>query len=535
MRRLGTRDYDHVLVLAGDHLYRMDYREMFDAHIQSSADITVGVLPVPKEDCAGFGVLLTAADGQIRAFREKPRTDEELAPLAPSKELRDRWGLQPGQYLASMGVYVFRMETLREALANPANMDFGRDILPGMIGSAQGPGVPVPRLLARHRDDPELLRGEPRADGRRPAVPLLPPRRADLHEAPLPPRLVARRRPLRPLPPRRRREDLRGGDRAERHRPPGPDREGVPDRRVDPDGGRRHRGRGRPRRRAREGDPAGRDRRGLRHREGHHRQERPDRRGVRPPRRPVAPRPGRRRLVPPRRDRHRPEERASSSPEPSSEERPGGRPPGLADSPVEAPTPPVSFVLVLHGHIPAVLGHGVWPHGADWLLEAAAETYLPFVAAVRALDADGVPWKATVGLTPILCEQLRDPRFPRGFRRYVRHRLAAASRDAREFARDGHRAERARPGVAGALRGGARPLRRARRRPRRPLRPDGGRREGRADRLRGHPRLPPAPPVRRGGGTPARRRPRGAPAALRPAARAASGCPSAPPGPRERS
>ncbi len=108
---------------------------------------------------------------------------------------------------------------------------------------------------------------------------------------------------------------------------------------------------------------------------------------------------------------------------------------------MEAPTPPISFVLVLHGHIPAVLGHGVWPHGADWLHEAAAETYLPFLAAVGSLDADGIPWKATIGLTPILCEQLRDPRFPRGFRRYVRHRLAAASRDAREFARDGHRAE----------------------------------------------------------------------------------------------
>ncbi len=135
MRRLGTRDYDHVLILAGDHLYRMDYREMFDAHLQSSADITVGVLPVPKEDCAGFGVLLTAADGQIRAFREKPRTDEELAPLAPSKELRDRWGLQAGQYLASMGVYIFRMETLRESLAKPENMDFGKDILPGLIST----------------------------------------------------------------------------------------------------------------------------------------------------------------------------------------------------------------------------------------------------------------------------------------------------------------------------------------------------------------------------------------------------------------
>lgn len=103
--------------------------------------------------------------------------------------------------------------------------------------------------------------------------------------------------------------------------------------------------------------------------------------------------------------------------------------------------PPVDFVLVLHGHIPAVLGHGVWPHGADWLHEAAAESYLPFVAAARALDADGVPWKATIGLTPVLCEQLRDPRFPRTFRRYVKHRLAAAGRDARDFARYGHEAE----------------------------------------------------------------------------------------------
>lgn len=142
MRRLGNREYDHVLVLAGDHLYRMDYREMFLEHVRASADITVGVLPVPKEDCAGFGVLLTAADGQIRAFREKPRTDEELAPFAPSKDLRDRWGLQPGQYLASMGVYFFRGETLRDALANPANMDFGRDILPAMIDSEKVQAFP---------------------------------------------------------------------------------------------------------------------------------------------------------------------------------------------------------------------------------------------------------------------------------------------------------------------------------------------------------------------------------------------------------
>ncbi len=383
---------------------------MFEAHIRTSADITVGVLPVPKEDCAGFGILLTASDGQIRAFREKPRTDEELAPLAPSKDLRERWGLQPGQYLASMGVYIFRMETLRESLATPENMDFGKDILPRLIGDAQGPGVPVPGLLEGHRDDPELLRGEHRAHGRRPAVPLLPPRRADLHARALPSRLVAHRGPHRPLPPRRRREDLRRGDHEERHRPARPDREGVPDHRVDRHGRRRHRGGGQPRRRPREGDPAGRDRRRLRHREGDRRQERPDRRGMRPPGRPVAPGPGRRRLVRARRDRHRPEERGSSSPAPSSEEPPGGDPgrrriprrgprrPSRSSSSSTATSPPSSDTA----------SGRTAPTGSSRRRPRPTSRSSPPPARSTPTAS---PWKATIGLTPVLCEQLTDPRF----------------------------------------------------------------------------------------------------------------------------
>ncbi|KAA0255245.1 glucose-1-phosphate adenylyltransferase [Acidobacteria bacterium ACD] len=133
--RIGERRYDHVLILSGDHLYRMDYGEMLARHLAAAADVTVSVLPVAREECGGFGVLSAAGDGRIVAFREKPRADEDLTALAPPDELRDRWGIAPGEFLASMGVYVFRMDVLKEALEDPAALDFGKDILPRMIGS----------------------------------------------------------------------------------------------------------------------------------------------------------------------------------------------------------------------------------------------------------------------------------------------------------------------------------------------------------------------------------------------------------------
>ncbi|HQQ78867.1 MAG TPA: DUF1957 domain-containing protein [Thermoanaerobaculia bacterium] len=90
---------------------------------------------------------------------------------------------------------------------------------------------------------------------------------------------------------------------------------------------------------------------------------------------------------------------------------------------------PNTLVLVLHGHIPDVLGHGTWPHGANWLYEAAAETYLPFLRVAERLLDRGVPIKATVGMTPILCEQLSDARFGPGFDAYLAQRAAAARKD----------------------------------------------------------------------------------------------------------
>ena len=88
-----------------------------------------------------------------------------------------------------------------------------------------------------------------------------------------------------------------------------------------------------------------------------------------------------------------------------------------------------SFVLVLHGHMPWVLGHGRWPHGEAWLHEATAGVYLPLLEVVEAVHAAGARAPITLGLTPVLLEQLRSPRFPDAFRSWLRARIARAEAD----------------------------------------------------------------------------------------------------------
>ncbi len=90
--------------------------------------------------------------------------------------------------------------------------------------------------------------------------------------------------------------------------------------------------------------------------------------------------------------------------------------------------------LVLHGHLPYVLHHGLWPHGEAWLFEAAVETYLPLLELLDELAGDDAPIGITIGLTPILLEQLTSDHFKAGFVRYIHERIESARRDAREFA-----------------------------------------------------------------------------------------------------
>lgn len=92
-----------------------------------------------------------------------------------------------------------------------------------------------------------------------------------------------------------------------------------------------------------------------------------------------------------------------------------------------------SFCLVLHGHLPYVLHHGTWPHGEDWLYEAAAETYLPILAMVDECIYLNANPRLTIGLTPVLLEQLDHEHFKCGFEQYLRERIDHARNDCKEF------------------------------------------------------------------------------------------------------
>ncbi|RKU22711.1 glucose-1-phosphate adenylyltransferase [Candidatus Poribacteria bacterium] len=126
---------DHVLILAGDHLYRMDYQKMLAVHTESNADITVSVIPVEKEITSGLGILQADASGRIVDFVEKPQTEAELQRLRVEPEVFTSRGIEPHgrEYIASMGIYIFNREVLREVLQDDSNVDFGKDIIPKSI------------------------------------------------------------------------------------------------------------------------------------------------------------------------------------------------------------------------------------------------------------------------------------------------------------------------------------------------------------------------------------------------------------------
>ena len=84
------------------------------------------------------------------------------------------------------------------------------------------------------------------------------------------------------------------------------------------------------------------------------------------------------------------------------------------------------FGFALHSHIPYVLSHGVWPHGTDWLNEAAAETYLPLLKIIDELEEEGIKASFTVGITPVLAEMLAHPHFLEQFEGYLEQKRQAA-------------------------------------------------------------------------------------------------------------
>ena len=126
---------DYVLILAGDHLYRMDYRKMLAVHAESNADITVAVIPVARDVIHGLGILQINWEGRIVNFVEKPQTDDELAGLTLQEDILASRGIdaQGREFIASMGIYIFNRSVLKEVLEDTSNVDFGRNIIPQSI------------------------------------------------------------------------------------------------------------------------------------------------------------------------------------------------------------------------------------------------------------------------------------------------------------------------------------------------------------------------------------------------------------------
>jgi glucose-1-phosphate adenylyltransferase len=123
---LRRQQPDFVLVLAGDHVYKMDYRRMIEEHVARGAKCTIACVEVPVEEAAAFGIMRTDWRGRVTAFQEKPQSDPFTIPGQPTKSL------------ASMGVYVFDAKYLYEQLTFDAGLahsahDFGKDVLPRLL------------------------------------------------------------------------------------------------------------------------------------------------------------------------------------------------------------------------------------------------------------------------------------------------------------------------------------------------------------------------------------------------------------------
>ncbi len=131
IHHMAKHDYEHVLILSGDQLYRMDFREVLENHKKSKANLTVATIPVTAEDATGFGIMKTDKQGMIDSFVEKPSADE-----------LEKWSSDTGEemkskgknYLASMGIYVFnKKDLIRLFEENPDATDFGQEIIPKAI------------------------------------------------------------------------------------------------------------------------------------------------------------------------------------------------------------------------------------------------------------------------------------------------------------------------------------------------------------------------------------------------------------------
>ncbi|MGH9371393.1 MAG: glucose-1-phosphate adenylyltransferase [Vicinamibacterales bacterium] len=144
-RHFAAYDAEHYLILAGDHLYRMDFCDLIESHVESRADITIAAQPVTPADATQMGIFHFDHNGQISGFEEKPHAArlEDIGSSIPRGSTAGGTTAEK-PFVASMGIYVFTREALLETLQQPG-IDFGKEI--------------IPKALGTHRVHPYIFRG----------------------------------------------------------------------------------------------------------------------------------------------------------------------------------------------------------------------------------------------------------------------------------------------------------------------------------------------------------------------------------------
>ena len=135
LRYIQQPGIDYVVILSGDQLYRMDYRDMLRTHIETKADATIAGIPVTREAAKAFGIMRIDDDGRVQGFLEKPQTDKEADIVRMDPAWIDARGIdsQGRDLVASMGIYVFNRDTLLEVLEKTDYVDFGKEIFPASV------------------------------------------------------------------------------------------------------------------------------------------------------------------------------------------------------------------------------------------------------------------------------------------------------------------------------------------------------------------------------------------------------------------
>ncbi len=135
---LDQKNIEHVLILSGDQLYRMDFRKLHRWHTEQNADMTIATIPVEEDKVSAFGIMKTGTRSsgmRVLDFVEKPKEPKLISSLKSSPEVLEEFGVKDNSrsHLASMGIYLFNRDALVEELNKDGSLDFGHDIIPRMI------------------------------------------------------------------------------------------------------------------------------------------------------------------------------------------------------------------------------------------------------------------------------------------------------------------------------------------------------------------------------------------------------------------